>query len=190
MRVFINAKCPQSSQSGDTAAVMGLHSTGCTELQPDSLNRTVSSSPTATHGGGRAARQNVGHQRHLWVAENPSQSNRSRPSKLGGVAAKKIPTCAVRSVERQQPVRFWMGPGHGSSRPADYLTKRRRRRLRQPPGGSDDADRRPAGSRSRPHGLAIPPAAGLDCRARAIGAGGLHDNIRSRIRETSSAAVH
>jgi CheY-like chemotaxis protein len=62
--------------------------------------------------------------RPVWVAENPSQSNRSRPSKLGGIAAKKIPTCAVRSVERQQPVSFWMGPGHGSSRTADYLTKR------------------------------------------------------------------
>ena len=81
-----------------------------------------------------------------------------------------------------------MGPGQGSSPTADDSTKCRRR-LRQPPGGSDDADRRPAVSRSRLHGLVTPPATGLDCRGRALGAGGLHGNIGSWIRESAATAV-
>src|SRR5437773_1542517 len=36
----------------------------------------------------------------------------------------------------------------------------------------------------------IPPAAGWDCHARAIGGDGLCGNIRSRIRESASVAVH
>jgi hypothetical protein len=36
----------------------------------------------------------------LWVAEDPSQPNRNRPSKRGGVAVKKISTWAMRSVEK------------------------------------------------------------------------------------------
>ena len=62
--------------------------------------------------------------------------------------------------------------------------------LRPPGAGSDDASRRPVAIRSPSPAPMIPPAAGLDCRGRAIGAAGLDGNIRSRIQEAASADVH
>lgn len=71
------------------------------------------------------------------------------------------------------PNRVWIGPVRGSGPTAGHWVKRGRS-LRWPAADSDDADRRPVASRSPFHGPVSSPTAGLDCRARAIGAGGFH----------------
>ena len=63
-------------------------------------------------------------------------------------------------------------------------------RFRQPAAGSDDADRRPAGSRSPFHSPATARAVEQDCRDPGIDADELRDNIGSRTQGFASAAVH